>query len=199
MLNQREFIRQIPKAELHLHIEGTLEPELMFKIAKRNKLPIRFKNIEELKNAYSFHDLQSFLDIYYESAHVLLHEQDFYELTQAYLGRCLEEGIVHTEIFFDPQTHIHRGIPFKVIFNGIWRALQEAKKDWGISSELILCFLRHLSEEDAFRTLKLALPFQEHIIAIGLDSSEARTPSLQVQASLRGCDEGGISHSSPCR
>ena len=171
-----ELIRKIPKAELHLHIEGSLEPELMFEIAKRNQVPIRFKSVEEIREAYSFHNLQSFLDIYYEGAKVLLYEQDFYDLTRAYLLRCKQDHVVHTEIFFDPQTHTHRGVAFATVFKGIHRALKDAEREWGITSKLILCFLRHLSEEDAFETLRAALPFKKDIIAVGLDSSEVGHP-----------------------
>ncbi len=171
-----ELIRRIPKAELHLHIEGSLEPELMFEIARRNGVEIRFKSVEEVRKAYSFHNLQSFLDIYYEGAKVLLHEQDFHDLTRAYLERCREDHVVHAEIFFDPQTHTHRGVPFETVFKGIQRALVEARSEWGISSRLILCFLRHLSEEDAFETLRQAIPFKKDIIAVGLDSSEVGHP-----------------------
>jgi adenosine deaminase len=171
-----ELVKKIPKAELHLHIEGTLEPELMFEIAARNRVPIRFKSVEELRKAYSFHNLQSFLDIYYEGAQVLLQEQDFYDLTRAYLLRCREDHVVHTEIFFDPQTHTHRGVPFETVFRGIQRALEDARAEWGITSKLILCFLRHLTEEDAFVTLRQALPFKKDIIAVGLDSSESGHP-----------------------
>jgi adenosine deaminase len=175
-MDVHELIRKIPKAELHLHIEGSLEPELMFEIAKRNRVPIRFKSVEEIREAYSFHNLQSFLDIYYEGAKVLLHEQDFYDLTRAYLLRCKQDNVVHTEIFFDPQTHTHRGVSFETVFKGIHRALADGQKEWGISSRIILCFLRHLSEEDAFETLRAALPFKKDIIAVGLDSSEVGHP-----------------------
>ncbi|MBU6153886.1 MAG: adenosine deaminase [Bdellovibrionales bacterium] len=175
-MDSLELIRKIPKAELHLHIEGSLEPELMFEIAKRNQIPIRFQSVEEVRKAYSFSNLQSFLDIYYEGARVLLKEQDFYDLTWAYLLRCKEDHVVHTEIFFDPQTHTHRGVSFETVFNGIHRALCDARVEWGISFKLILCFLRHLTEEDAFETLRQALPFKKEIIAVGLDSSELGHP-----------------------
>jgi len=175
-MNPVELIKKIPKAELHLHIEGSLEPELMFEIANRNQIPIRFKSVDEIRSAYSFHNLQSFLDIYYEGAKVLIHEQDFYDLTHAYLKRCKEDHVVHTEIFFDPQTHTHRGVAFETVFNGIHRALTDARNEWGITSRLILCFLRHLSEDDAFITLKQALPYKRDIIAVGLDSSEVGHP-----------------------
>lgn len=175
-MNRTEFIKKLPKAELHLHIEGSFEPELMFEIARRNNLNIRFKSVEEVKNAYNFHNLQSFLDIYYEGAGVLLHEQDFYDLTMAYLIKCREDNVVHTEIFFDPQTHTDRGVKFETVFNGIHHALKDAEKEWGITSHMIMCFLRHLSEEAAFKTLNESLPFKKHIIAVGLDSGEVGHP-----------------------
>jgi len=170
------FIKKLPKAELHLHIEGSFEPELMFEIAQRNKCKTRFSTIDELKDAYDFHNLQSFLDIYYEGANVLIYEQDFYDLTMAYLERCHEDHVVHTEIFFDPQTHTSRGIKFETMFNGIYNALEDAKMKYGISYQMIMCFLRHLSEEDAFRTLEDAVPFKDKIIGVGLDSSEFGHP-----------------------
>lgn len=175
-MTQAELIKKLPKAELHLHIEGTFEPELMFEIAQRNQIKTRFKSVDELKEAYNFHNLQSFLDIYYEGANVLIHEKDFYDLTMAYLKRCREDNVVHTEIFFDPQTHTDRGISFKTAFEGIHKALSDAKKEWGITSHIILCFLRHLSEEAAMKTLKEALPFKDKILAVGLDSSEVGHP-----------------------
>ena len=175
-MKQIELIKKLPKAELHLHIEGTFEPELMFEIAQRNKKEIRFKSVEEIKEAYNFHNLQSFLDIYYEGAGVLIHERDFYDLTMAYLKRCREDNVVHTEIFFDPQTHTERGVSFETVFKGIHGALKDAQKEWGITSHMIMCFLRHLSEEDAFKTLNDSLPFKKDIIAVGLDSSEVGHP-----------------------
>lgn len=175
-MNRSELIKKLPKAELHLHIEGSFEPELMFEIARRNNINIRFKSVEEVKNAYNFHNLQSFLDIYYQGAGVLLHERDFYDLTMAYLIKCREDNVVHTEIFFDPQTHTERGVSFKTVFKGIHQALKDAQKEWGITSHLIMCFLRHLSEEAAFKTLNDSLPFKEHIIAVGLDSGEVGHP-----------------------
>lgn len=180
-MNQIELINKLPKAELHLHIEGTFEPELMFEIARRNQVNIRFKSVAEIKEAYNFHNLQSFLDIYYEGAGVLLHERDFYDLTMAYLKRCQEDNVVHTEIFFDPQTHTDRGVSFATVFNGIHAALQDAKKEWGITSHMIMCFLRHLSEEEAFKTLNESLPFKKHILAVGLDSSEVGHPPAKFQ------------------
>ncbi|MFZ3409266.1 adenosine deaminase [Vibrio chagasii] len=170
------FIKNLPKVELHLHIEGTLEPELMFELAKRNNISIPFENPEQVRDAYQFHNLQSFLDIYYQGANVLIHEQDFYDLTWAYLLKCQQDNVVHTEIFFDPQTHTERGIAFDTIITGITRALDQAAHELGISSQLIMCFLRHQDEESAFETLKQALPYKDKIIAVGLDSSEQGNP-----------------------
>ncbi len=180
-MKQITLIKKIPKAELHLHIEGSLEPELMFELAQRNKIPLRFKNIEEVRQAYDFHNLQSFLDIYYEGAKVLIHERDFYDMTMAYLVKCREDNVVHTEIFFDPQTHTERGIPFATAINGIHAALSDAKKEFGISSHIIMCFLRHLSEEDAFKTLNEALPFKDKILGVGLDSGEVGHPPSKFE------------------
>ncbi|CAH6832775.1 Adenine deaminase [Vibrio chagasii] len=170
------FIKNLPKVELHLHIEGTLEPELMFELAKRNNVSIPFENPDQVRDAYQFHNLQSFLDIYYQGANVLIHEQDFYDLTWAYLLKCQQDNVVHTEIFFDPQTHTERGIAFDTIITGITRALDQAAHELGISSQLIMCFLRHLDENSAFETLKQALPYKDKIIAVGLDSSEQGNP-----------------------
>ena len=152
------FIKKLPKVELHLHIEGTLEPELMFQLAKRNKVSIPFENPDQVREAYQFHNLQSFLDIYYQGANVLIHRQDFYDLTWAYLLKCQQDNVVHTEIFFDPQTHTERGIGFDTVVGGITQALQKAEQELGISSQLIMCFLRHLDEDSAFETLKQARP-----------------------------------------
>lgn len=170
------FIKHLPKVELHLHIEGTLEPELMFQLAKRNNVSIPFDNPDQVRDAYQFHNLQSFLDIYYQGANVLIHEQDFYDLTWAYLLKCQQDNVVHTEIFFDPQTHTERGIAFEAIIGGITQALNQAAQELGISSQLIMCFLRHLDEDSAFETLKQALPYKDKIIAVGLDSSEKGNP-----------------------
>lgn len=175
-MQQLELIRAIPKAELHVHIEGTFEPELMFEIAQRNQIAIPYKSIEEVREAYNFHNLQSFLDIYYAGAAVLIHEQDFYDLAWAYFKKCHEDHVVHTEIFFDPQTHTERGVVFATFFNGFMRACADAKTQFGISSHLIMCFLRHLSEEAAFETLAQAQAFKDDIIAVGLDSSELGHP-----------------------
>ncbi|WGS61571.1 adenosine deaminase [Vibrio lentus] len=170
------FIKKLPKVELHLHIEGTLEPELMFELAKRNNVSIPFENPDQVREAYQFHNLQSFLDIYYQGANVLIHQQDFYDLTWAYLLKCQQDNVVHTEIFFDPQTHTERGISFDTVVGGITQALQRAEQELGISSQLIMCFLRHLDEDSAFETLKQALPYKDKIIAVGLDSSEQGNP-----------------------
>lgn len=170
------FIDKLPKAELHLHIEGTLEPELMQTLAQRNKVEIGYSSVEDLKEAYSFTQLQDFLDIYYAGAAVLLKEQDFYDLTMAYLQRAKEQNIIHAEIFFDPQTHTDRGVPFSEIIGGIKKALAEGEKNLGITSRLIMCFLRHLSEKEAFRALEEALPYKNDIVAVGLDSSERGNP-----------------------
>ncbi|WP_104491670.1 adenosine deaminase [Acinetobacter indicus] len=175
-MNQLELIRALPKAELHVHIEGTFEPELMFAIAQRNNIAIPYQSVEEVKEAYNFHNLQSFLDIYYAGANVLVHEQDFYDLAWAYFEKCAEDQVVHTEMFFDPQTHTDRGIAFATVINGLQRACNDAQSKLGISSRLIMCFLRHLSEEAAFATLEQALPYKEQIIAVGLDSSEVGHP-----------------------
>lgn len=170
------FIHGLPKVELHLHIEGSLEPELMFALAKRNQVAIPYGSPQEVRDAYQFHNLQSFLDIYYQGANVLIHEQDFFDLTWAYLLRCKQDNVMHTEIFFDPQSHTARGIEFETVVNGIDRALQQAKTELNISSRLIMCFLRHLDETSAFETLSLALPHKDKIIAVGLDSSELGHP-----------------------
>lgn len=174
--NLKKYIRLIPKAELHVHIEGTLEPELMFEIAKRNRIPIRYGSVDELRKAYRFNHLQDFLDIYYNAAHVLLHEQDFYDLTMAYLRRAHADSVVHTEIFFDPQTHTGRGIDFETVINGMTRAQTDAQAELGVSSKLILCFLRHLSEASAMEILPEAVKHRDRIVAMGLDSSEKGNP-----------------------
>ncbi len=170
------YIKTIPKCELHLHIEGSFEPELMFEIAKRNNVEIPYKSVEEVREAYNFHNLQSFLDIYYAGATVLLHEKDFYDLTMAYMKRIHQDNVIHTEIFFDPQTHTDRGVHFDTVINGIHQALLDAKKDLGISSKLIMSYLRHLSEDDAIETLQMAIPHRDKIEAVGLDSSEVGNP-----------------------
>lgn len=170
------FLNQLPKAELHMHLEGSLEPELMFKLAQRNQVSLPFDSVAAIRAAYEFSNLQDFLDIYYQGAHVLQTAQDFYDLTWAYLERCQQQNVRHVEPFFDPQTHTDRGIAFDTVINGIDRALQDAKQQLGISSYLIMCFLRHLPEEAAFATLEQALPYKDKIIAVGLDSSEQGFP-----------------------
>lgn len=175
-MSHLDLIQALPKAELHVHIEGTFEPELMFNIAKRNQIQIPYENVEAVKQAYNFHNLQSFLDIYYAGANVLIHEQDFYDLTWAYFLKCAEDRVVHSEIFFDPQTHTSRGIAFETCFNGIYRACTDAQQKLGISSHIIMCFLRHLSEEEAVITLEQSLAFKDKIIGVGLDSSEVGHP-----------------------
>lgn len=191
-MNQVELIQALPKAELHVHIEGTFEPELMFAIAQRNQIQIPYKSVEEVKQAYNFHNLQSFLDIYYAGANVLVHEQDFYDLAWAYFEKCAEDRVVHTEMFFDPQTHTDRGIAFATMINGLKRACADAKTKFDISSQLIMCFLRHLSEEAAFETLEQALPFKEDIIAVGLDSSEVGHPPAKFERVFAKAREEGF-------
>jgi adenosine deaminase len=185
------FIEGLPKLELHLHIEGTLEPELMFALAQRNKITIPFKTVEEVRNAYKFSNLQDFLDIYYQGMNVLRTEQDFYDLTMAYLKRAAAQNVMHTEIFFDPQGHTERGIAFETVLNGITWALGDGKKNLNISSGLIMCFLRHLSEQSAFKTLEQALPYKDRILGVGLDSSEiGHPPSKFERVFARAREEG---------
>ncbi|ACB50098.1 putative adenosine deaminase [Crocosphaera subtropica ATCC 51142] len=172
----KTLIEQLPKAELHIHIEGSLEPELMFKLAQRNHQRLSFSSVEEAKQAYQFNDLQSFLNIYYQGANVLYGEEDFYDLTWNYLEKAKKQNICHTEIFFDPQTHTNRGVPFAAIITGITEALKAGKDQLGISSYLILCFLRDLTVESAFETLEQAIKYGEKIKAIGLDSAEKNNP-----------------------
>ena len=172
----RAWLHSLPKVELHLHLEGSLEPELMFKLAQKNKVALPFSSVEQVRLAYEFDNLQDFLDIYYQGANVLLAEDDFYDLTWAYLKKCQDQNVIHVEPFFDPQTHTDRGIPFETVVSGISRALKNAEKKLGISSKLIMCFLRHLSEEQAFETLDQAEPFLDLIHAVGLDSSEQGHP-----------------------
>ncbi|MCL6238680.1 adenosine deaminase [Acinetobacter sp. ANC 5033] len=191
-MDQLELIRALPKAELHVHIEGTFEPELMFAIAQRNNIAIPYQSVEELKEAYNFHNLQSFLDIYYAGANVLIHEQDFYDLAWAYFEKCAEDHVVHTEMFFDPQTHTDRGVAFETVLNGLQRACDDAKTKLGISSHLIMCFLRHLSEDAAFATLEQALPYKDQIIGVGLDSSEVGHPPSKFERVFAKAREAGF-------
>ncbi|HAL38133.1 MAG TPA: adenosine deaminase [Polaromonas sp.] len=171
-----DLLRRMPKAELHIHIEGSLEPELIFALAQRNGVALPYASVEELRSAYAFTNLQSFLDIYYAGASVLLKEQDFYDMTRAYLLRAAQDKVLHAELFFDPQTHMARGVGMETVINGLHRACVDAKVELGISASLILCFLRHLSEEEAFETLEKALPFRDKLIGVGLDSGELGNP-----------------------
>jgi len=176
MTDLSDYIRGLPKAELHLHIEGSLEPELMFALAERNGVAIPFRSIEEVRAAYNFSNLQDFLDIYYAGAAVLRTQQDFHDLARAYFDRAAADGLVHAEIMFDPQTHTARGVPFGTVIEGLLAAMSEAERRHGITSALIMCFLRHLDEEDAFATLEAARPWLDRIAAVGLDSSELGHP-----------------------
>src|SRR3990167_1968109 len=176
-----DWLNALPKAELHLHLEGSLEPELLFALAARNQITLPWADVETLRKAYAFNNLQEFLDLYYQGADVLRTEQDFYDLTWAYLQKCQAQNVIHVEPFFDPQTHTDRGIPFEVVLNGIQQALKDGQQQLGISSGLILSFLRHLSEEAAFATLEQALPFRDAFIAVGLDSSELGHPPSKFE------------------
>ena len=194
----KEFIRGLPKAELHVHIEGTLEPALAFQLAAKHRVRLAHASVEEqLRRAYQFSDLQSFLDLYYAGTSVLRDEDDFYLLTEAYLGRAHSQGLVHVEISFDPQTHSARGVALETVLNGMRRALLKAERDWGLTSRLILCFLRHLSATEAMSTLELALPHRGAIAAVGLDSSECgHPPSKFAEVFARARREGlpGVAH-----
>jgi adenosine deaminase len=192
MTVSEDFIRRLPKAELHLHIEGSFEPELMFGIARRNDVTLAYATIEELKAAYDFADLQEFLDLYYAVISVLLTERDFYDLTAAYLKRAVADGVVHTEIFFDPQGHTERGIAFDTVLDGIWRALRDAEAEHGITSRLIMCFLRHLPEEDAFPVLEAAMDHRDRIVGVGLDSSELGHPPQKYERVFAAAREAGF-------
>jgi len=187
-----DFIKGLPKAELHLHIEGSFEPELMFQIAKRNNIEIPYNSVEEVKAAYAFDNLQDFLDIYYAGAGALLNEQDFYDLTWAYLEKVNAQNVVHTEIMFDPQTHTDRGVPFRTVIIGISNALRDAESKFGMTTKLIMSFLRHLSEEEAFKTLESALPFKKLITAVGLDSSEVGNPPSKFQQVFAEAEKHGF-------
>jgi adenosine deaminase len=176
MRTATEYIQGLPKAELHVHIEGTLEPELAFQLAKKHSVALRYASVDELRRAYQFTNLQSFLDIYYEGAAVLRDADDFYALTRGYLRKAHAQGVVHAEIFFDPQTHSARGVALSTVLDGLGRACAEAERELGITCLLILCFLRHLSADEAMRTLEEALPHKHRIAAIGLDSSESGHP-----------------------
>jgi adenosine deaminase len=190
--NLDDILCRMPKAELHIHIEGSLEPELIFELATRNGIPLPYRTIQELRAAYDFTDLQSFLDIYYAGASVLQREEDFFDMAWVYLKRAKSEHVVHTEIFFDPQTHTARNIPFETVINGLDRAIRRGREELGLSAALILCFLRHLSEEDAFRTLEEALPFRDSFIGVGLDSSEKGNPPEKFAGVFARCRKLGL-------
>lgn len=187
-----DLLRAMPKAELHIHIEGSLEPELIFALARRNGVPLAYDSVEALRRAYAFTDLQSFLDIYYAGASVLLTEQDFCDMTAAYLARAHQDNVRHAEIFFDPQTHTARGVDIGVVIRGIHRAVDDARVATGMSASLILCFLRHLSEQDALDTLQQALPWRDMIVGVGLDSSERGHPPEKFARVFAECGELGL-------
>ena len=187
-----DFINKTPKTELHLHIEGSLEPELMFKLSKRNKVEIPFKSVDEIKSAYNFSNLDSFLKIYYEGSNVLVNEEDFFDLTWEYILRCKKDNIVHTEIFFDPQSHLVRGVSFDKVINGIDKALKKAEKELGITSKVIMCFLRHLDEDSCFEVLKKACDHKDKIIGVGLDSSEKGNPPTKFKRLFEKSIEQGF-------
>lgn len=191
------LLRTAPKAELHIHIEGSLEPELIFKLAQRNGIALAYPSVEALRAAYAFTDLQSFLDVYYAGAAVLRTELDFFDLAWAYLERAATDNVVHAEIFFDPQTHTERGVPIEAVILGLAHACRRAHAEWGLSAKLILCFLRHLNEDDALRTLEAALPWRDHFIGVGLDSSERGHPPekfAQVFARARALGLHVVAH-----
>ena len=187
-----QLLRQMPKTELHMHIEGSLEPELIFRLAARNGVKLAHPNVEALRAAYAFTDLQSFLDIYYAGASVLLKAEDFFDMAFAYFERAAADHVVHAEIFFDPQTHTVRGVPIAAVIEGLEHACRRAHAEWGLSAKLILCFLRHLSEEEAFTTLEQALPHRKHFIGVGLDSSERGHPPEKFARVFARCRELGL-------
>ena len=196
-MDTASFVRSLPKAELHLHIEGTLEPEMMVALAERNGIELPFATVDEVRAAYEFSDLQSFLDIYYQGAAVLVTEQDFYDLMFAYLERAAADGVRRAEIFFDPQTHTERGIEFPVFMDGFTRAMADAEKHWGLSAALIMCFLRHLSGDAAIGTWHAAEPFADRIIGVGLDSGEVGNPPewfAQAYAFARAAGLHSVAH-----
>ncbi len=186
------LLRSMPKAELHLHIEGSLEPELIFALAQRNGVALPYASVEALRAAYAFTDLQSFLDIYYAGASVLLQEQDFFDMAWAYLQRAAADNVLHAEIFFDPQTHTSRGVPFTTVIQGLEHACRRAHQELGISAKLILCFLRHLSEDEALATLAEALPHKRHFVGVGLDSSERGHPPEKFARVFAQAREAGL-------
>ena len=186
------LLRAMPKAELHIHVEGSLEPELIFELAKRNGVALPHASVEALRAAYAFTDLQSFLELYYAGASVLLKEQDFFDLAWGYFVRAAADNVVRAEIFFDPQTHTVRGVPFAAVIQGLSRAVHRAHAELGVSASLILCFLRHLSEEEAFATLEEALPWRRHFIGVGLDSAERGHPPEKFARVFARCREMGL-------
>ncbi|GAB4573559.1 MAG: adenosine deaminase [Rhodothalassiaceae bacterium] len=186
------WLRSLPKAELHLHLEGSLEPELLFRLARRNRVAIPFRSVDEVRSAYDFSNLQDFLDIYYAGASVLRTEEDFHELTLAWLARVAADGVVHVEPFFDPQTHSERGLPFSVAIEGILAGLEDGKSRYGISYGLIMCFLRHLDEEAAFATLAAAEPWYDRLLGVGLDSSEVGHPPSKFARVFARAGEIGL-------
>jgi len=186
------LLRAMPKAELHIHIEGSLEPELIFALAERNGVALPYENVEALRAAYAFTDLQSFLDIYYAGASVLLKEEDFFDMAMAYFQRAADDNVVHAELFFDPQTHTDRGVPIGTVIDGLTRACETAQRELGVSGALILCFLRHLSEEAAFETLEAALPHRDKFIGVGLDSGERGNPPEKFARVFARCRELGL-------
>jgi adenosine deaminase len=192
MNNEKALIQALPKAELHIHIEGSLEPEMMFELARRNGVNLPYQDVAAIRAAYEFNCLQDFLDLYYQGMSVLLTEQDFHDLTWAYLQRCRDDNVVHTEIFFDPQGHTDRGVAFATVFEGIWSALQRGEQELGISSRIIMCFLRHLDEEAAFVTLAQAEPFIDRIEGVGLDSSELGHPPNKFLAVFKRAGDVGL-------
>ncbi len=187
-----DLLRTMPKAELHIHIEGSLEPELIFALAQRNNITIPYSSVAELRQAYAFTNLQSFLDIYYAGASVLLKEQDFYDMASAYFVRAAADNVIHAELFFDPQTHTARGVSMDVVINGLHRACVDAQAELGVNGSLIMCFLRHLSEQEAFETLEQALPYRDKIIGIGLDSGEVGNPPEKFARVFARCRELGF-------
>ena len=187
-----DLLCAMPKAELHMHIEGSLEPELIFALAQRNNVAMAYSSVDELRGAYAFSNLQSFLDIYYAGASVLLKEQDFYDMARAYFARAAADNVVHAELFFDPQTHTARGVAIDVVINGLHRACVDAQKEFGITASLIMCFLRHLSEQEAFETLEQALPYRDKIIGVGLDSGEVGNPPEKFARVFARCRELGF-------
>jgi len=186
------LLRAMPKAELHIHIEGSLEPELIFRLAERNGVKLAYPSVEALRAAYAFTDLQSFLDIYYAGASVLLKEADFFDMAWAYFEKAAADNVVHAELFFDPQTHTERGVPIEAVILGLHHACQRAHAEFGITSRLILCFLRHLSEEAAFEVLEQAMPYREHFVGVGLDSSERDHPPEKFARVFARCRELGL-------